>query len=489
MSKLLCGFLLVCICAIGFLLRIYHLTVPSLWFDELMTAGRINYSLVQTIQNLFVSPFPPLYYIFMNLWVKIFSLSEFSLRFPSVVFSTLTIPLVYLLAKEIFDKRTALISALLVSISPFSINYAQDAKMYSMLWFFEGLSFYYFLKFVKTTATRSLVAYVIFSILSLYTLYAGFIFLITQNLIFFMLFYRTRRKAWLVGQLAIALAFVFWLPVFFYNAGVKTGFAWIAPIKDYGLVLKETFAYVTGIAIGGGRYLRLELLLFAFLILFGFIMSQKTKRVTDKVLWFGANKTIALFILWICLPVIILIVLQYCGVPLFVIRYVGFIYIPLLILIARGLCGMTARYVLLALAGIMYLTVSLHLIPYYTYGLKINVEDWRGICAQLRSVIKNNDAVYYSGVGHLQLEYFVQGLKVYLPGKQIPAFDDEAKKRIVRERKDAFFIIFAYHDPGLRQLPGYVFKKNVSRRSIDRYDVTTSSSERTIGFAWFQRTM
>jgi len=55
---------------LGFLLRLYHLGVPSLWFDELMTAGRIDYPLIQMVKNLFVSPFPPLYYILMHLWVN-----------------------------------------------------------------------------------------------------------------------------------------------------------------------------------------------------------------------------------------------------------------------------------------------------------------------------------------------------------------------------------------------------------------------------------
>ena len=104
---------------------------------------------MQVIKNLSVSHFPPLYYILMHLWVNIFGVSEISLRFPSLIFSVLSIFFIFKLTKALYDEEVGLISALLLSVSPYSINYAHDAKMYSMLWFLGILSFYYFYKFTN----------------------------------------------------------------------------------------------------------------------------------------------------------------------------------------------------------------------------------------------------------------------------------------------------------------------------------------------------
>ncbi|MFA5411512.1 MAG: hypothetical protein WC321_06650, partial [Candidatus Omnitrophota bacterium] len=80
---------------IGFLLRVYRLGGSNLWFDELMTAGRVSFPFSQIIKGTATLPFPPLYYIVTHLWVKTFGISEFSLRFPSLIFSLLSIFLIF----------------------------------------------------------------------------------------------------------------------------------------------------------------------------------------------------------------------------------------------------------------------------------------------------------------------------------------------------------------------------------------------------------
>jgi hypothetical protein len=67
---------------------------------------------------------------------RIFGISEFSARLPSVVFSTLTIVLVFFAGKILFGTSTGVISALLFTFSPFAILYARECRMYSMFQFF-----------------------------------------------------------------------------------------------------------------------------------------------------------------------------------------------------------------------------------------------------------------------------------------------------------------------------------------------------------------
>ncbi|MFA5411681.1 MAG: glycosyltransferase family 39 protein, partial [Candidatus Omnitrophota bacterium] len=194
---------------IGFLLRVYRLDGPSLWFDELLTLGSMDLPLIQIVKGAATLPFPPLYHIVTHLWVKTFGISEFSLRFPSLIFSLLSIFLIFKLAKELFGRQVGLLAALLLVISPYSIGYAREAKMYSMLWFFGLLSFYFFYKFTRDNKKRDLALYILSTLASIYTLYAGLFFIIVQNAVFFLLFFRRPQlKKWLLAQAIIILLYL-----------------------------------------------------------------------------------------------------------------------------------------------------------------------------------------------------------------------------------------------------------------------------------------
>lgn len=129
----------------AFVLRIYSVAnnPPSLTWDE-VAWGYNTYALGTDAKDEFgrFLPYdylesfgdfkPPLYAYLDILPVKIFGLSEFSVRLPSVVFGTLTVFLTYFLVREIFfsSKRRewyATASALLLAFSPWHINLSRAA--------------------------------------------------------------------------------------------------------------------------------------------------------------------------------------------------------------------------------------------------------------------------------------------------------------------------------------------------------------------------
>src|SRR3990172_843798 len=252
---------------LGFLLRLYQLGVPSLWNDELNTAGRIDYPLIQVIKNLFVSPFPPLYYILMHLWVNIFGVSEITLRFPSLIFSVLSIFFIFKLAKELYDEEVGLISALLLSVSPYSINYAHEAKMYSMLWFLGILSFYYFYKFTNDPTYQDLFLYILFTTLSLYTLYVGFLFMVVQNICYFMFFKKKQTRQWLLGQFVMLLLYLPWIYIFIVNALQRTGIKWIPQTHNFLKRIVSIFSDTMEVRLSKSFFIK-----YIFRGLFGFLM-------------------------------------------------------------------------------------------------------------------------------------------------------------------------------------------------------------------------
>lgn len=130
--------------AIGFYLRFSNLGDRSFFYDEAIT----SYASIGLLRH--GTPVLPSGVVYnralLNTYLialsfKTFGVSEFSARIVSVIFGTLSIPLVYLMGKEL-GKRTGLIAALIITFSAFEIFYAQQARMYAQFQFFYLLTAY-----------------------------------------------------------------------------------------------------------------------------------------------------------------------------------------------------------------------------------------------------------------------------------------------------------------------------------------------------------
>ncbi len=76
---------------------------------------------------------------------RIFGLNEFSLRLPSLIFSLPSIIVIYLFGSTLFSRRVGLLSAFVLTLSAWGIEYARDARMYTafqMLYMLSLLIFY-----------------------------------------------------------------------------------------------------------------------------------------------------------------------------------------------------------------------------------------------------------------------------------------------------------------------------------------------------------
>lgn len=121
-------------------LRMYRLTHQSLWVDEVVTflssIGSVQRVVTQTEVN---SNIPPLYYLVVNAFLRL-GHNEAMLRLASVIFGSLSIPMLYVVVRPWFGQTTALLSAVVIAISPFHVWYSQEARPYALLLFLSLLS-------------------------------------------------------------------------------------------------------------------------------------------------------------------------------------------------------------------------------------------------------------------------------------------------------------------------------------------------------------
>ena len=116
---------------------------------------------------------PPMYAYITIIPIMVFGLSEFAVRFPSALFGTLAVFITYFLVKQIFrnsDQREyyALLTSLLLAISPWHILLSRAAFEANIASFFIIIGAYFFIKGVQEKGWF-LVLSAIFFTLSIYT--------------------------------------------------------------------------------------------------------------------------------------------------------------------------------------------------------------------------------------------------------------------------------------------------------------------------------
>lgn len=114
-------------------LRFYDIGSKGLWLDEAFSVWLGWQTLPDMIAWLLkVDQHPPLYYALLHIWMS-FGDNAVVVRSLSALFGTLTLPVFFALGKKLGDRRLGLIAALLLSISPFHVRFAQEARMYTTL--------------------------------------------------------------------------------------------------------------------------------------------------------------------------------------------------------------------------------------------------------------------------------------------------------------------------------------------------------------------
>jgi hypothetical protein len=183
------------ILGLAFLLRLYHLDFQSIWWDEGHSIFVAGHPLAQIPTLPAMDVHPPAYFALLRLWQSLAGSSEFSLRYLSVIFSLLTVALLWRFAASI-SQRAGLgassapaYTALLAALSPLYVAYAQEVRSYAMITFLALSSTYLLWRIIFPSSTvigrrRSAVTlYVISTAACLYTHYFTIFLLLFQNVV------------------------------------------------------------------------------------------------------------------------------------------------------------------------------------------------------------------------------------------------------------------------------------------------------------------
>lgn len=143
-------------------LRLYNLNkVPPALFSDEVDLGYQAYSFLKTGRDYFGNFLPvhfhsfadfrtPLYLYAAVPTVAIFGLNEWGVRLPAAVFGSLTVLSLYLLILKLAKKQNlALVSAMILAITPWHLHYSRAGFEVTSMLFFLTMGFWLFLKEIE----------------------------------------------------------------------------------------------------------------------------------------------------------------------------------------------------------------------------------------------------------------------------------------------------------------------------------------------------
>jgi mannosyltransferase len=298
----------------GAILRVFHLGTQSLWLDELFSVAVARQDWPRTISDTINGDTnPPLFNLLLHIALQ-FGSDETAARVLSCIFSIATIPMFYALARALFDRRVALLAALLLVLSPFHWLFAQEARMYAQLAFLSVASSLLFLKAWRGDGLPAWPLFVVTTSLAFYSHSLAFLNLLALD-VFALTQWQTLRAHWrslLLAHVSVLLVFVPWLPSMMQQATrVQSGF-WTGSPPLLGLFVTPylfVFSNVVPLSV-------VPVALFAGLSLVAFALTACVHEMRARGVWRDA---LAFALAGFAVPLLVLCGLSWVR-PIFVER-------------------------------------------------------------------------------------------------------------------------------------------------------------------------
>ncbi len=375
--------LLILIVSMSVLIRLVAID-QSLWLDEgISTSVAENFNYRTIVTDFSPGDFhPPLHYLVLKLFTDVLGSSELPARLPSIIFGSLTVLMVYLLAKKLYDTRTALTAAVLLATSPLHIYYSQEARMYSQATFFSLTSLYFFISILQKDKLVNWIGFISSLVFALYTDYMpGFLLL---AYVAYVLFFRkkiskTTIKSFVPAAILIFVSLLPWAGIF-YNQ-LKIGLSlpattpqWHSVIgsatpRDLGLVFTK---FIIGqISVDNNLTYLLLFLPIGLYVTFLIFVSSLRMSVIRSTLWF-----------YLLLPVLSSFLLSFY-IPAFTYFRLLYVLPALYVILASAINNLHWTKPTIAMLTLM-LAVNIISATIYLTNPKFQREDWKSATSYIK---------------------------------------------------------------------------------------------------------
>lgn len=405
--------LLLLIILIGAFLRFYDIGAESLWLDEAASIREAAMSIKGMVAH---SNQPPLYFLILNLWIKLFGTGEAALRSLSAIFGIISLLLMYLIGSILFTRRIGLLACFLSAISSFHIRYSQEVRGYSLLLLLALVSYYFFIKIIKQNKKWHYICYLLASILLGYVHIFGLL-IISSQVLFFILFWNKYRAQRVKFLSTIGIIILAYLPLAYLLYGnvqriVNSGF-WI-PMPELNSILKTLMNFS-----GWGNAGIFIFLVFLLLAINGFFSKnlvagkwnwrsplESLKDMTWKIRLESIEEEL-LLMMWLSVSIVVPFIISKFITPIYLTKYIIGATPALYLIVAKGIGNISKKWLFYPVLIFIFLLSSFGLQSYYKNDIR---DQWRETADFVEINSNNNDVIVFTP-GYLQnpFNYYYQG--------------------------------------------------------------------------------
>lgn len=415
------------------MLRFATLANQSFWLDEAIAidAARLGFSglfdsLAHTEGN------PPVYFLLLDGWMRLFGGSEAAVRSLSALFGTATILVAFLIGRRLATARVGLVLAALVAFNPLLVWFSQETRPYALLVLLSGLSFLFFAEALEQPSKRALALWAAASGLALATHYFAAL-LIVPEVVWLLRRVRPRRRL-LPALAAIALVLAALVPL------VATQ----GQVQDYSFVKGEplatrVFAQVPKQWLVGYDAPAETVTVIAAVVLVVAALALAWLRaagVERRGMVVGAGVGLS--------ALAVALVLALLGGDYYLSRYLLAAWLPLMLVVAVGMGARRSGMAGIGLAAALC-ALSLFVVLSVNERPELQRDDWRGIARTLGPAPPGARAIVVSPInGSIPLRLYMPRLS-----KLVSAKVSEIDAVAVAERKPGE----TRHAPSIRKVP------------------------------------
>lgn len=393
---------------LGLALRLFDLTGESLWFDEAYAVWSSNMD-IASLRVLWEWRIEfALFYVLLHFWICAFGQGEHAVRLFMALIGTVSIAPMYVLTKNLFSRRVAILAAFLLAINPDHVWYSQEVRSYALVVLFTILSLTAYWRLLRGGGWHWWIAHALLTGLGFHLhYYMGWIVL-AQNLYLARHLWSRRHAGmaggarrlllwWIVDEFVVLVIAAPAIVVFLTYLLERNQWGWLAasyvPPKPSDVV----FLFTTYIL--GPTFRRPVALRWVMLLLFGvlgavgwwraFQVARRDRGSHQPGIGLGPTESTVFCTVAMCVPLLTLFVMgQFLTV--WVTRYM-LVFLPVfIVMVSAGLATLRPPVLLLTvLAGLGIGQV---------YALSLNYrvpqkEDWRGIAEYVRGQTAPDDLI------------------------------------------------------------------------------------------------
>ena len=397
---------------VALVLRLVALTDKALTFDEtfsiLIGSQPAARAIALTAAN---EPHPPLYYLLLGGWMRLFGDGEAAVRIPSVLIGGAVVLLTCLLGRRLVGPAAALVGAAFVALAPSQVSVGQEARMYALLTLAALGSWWALYSALTDGRLRAWALYAVLVAVTIYAHYYG-VFVVVSHA-GYLIWRRTPLSVWrpwvyaMLGALVLLLP---WLPVV--PGQLASGRPWPSyrPPLTPGLYLDAVASMTAGQifhdAVGGGMLPRVVAWPVAALAIGAAATGYRALR--------GAREARMLLVASVVFPLTISYVVSHAA-HVFAPRYLVFAMPGLALLIGAGILalfrtpGPTHRLAAVAAVALLLVPNAGSLVQYYRVA-RPDVFDWRRVALTLGAQARPDDAVIFlPGFSRIAVNYYFRG--------------------------------------------------------------------------------